>query len=208
MGISPARAVTLVLVAALPLPVLASETLVLPVPADPTWLTALAVPGRTVEVSEDALEVVVADPTAAPENLSRRDPASPFGLTPDWSNSLRRQVGGLDLADLDGDGDLDLAVAVYSSSSFPPYDDWHNLIYFNTGAGLETDPSWVSTDQVSTGEVKVALINGDEYPDVFAANGGFAMDASVIYYGSASGPATTPGWFESGDLTAWSGVSP
>ena len=36
-------------------------------------------------------------------------------------------------------------------------------------------PSWVSTDERSTGDIRVALINDDPYPDVFAANGGFEL---------------------------------
>lgn len=177
---------------------MATDTMVSAVPVDPDLAVALAGSSQAVEVSEDALEVVVLTPGEVVSSQSRRDEISPFALTPDWSNTLRRQVGGLEIADMNGDGDLDLVVAVYNSNSYPPYDDWHNLIYFNTGSELETDPSWVSADQVSTGEVKVALIDGDAYPDVFAANGGFAMDASLIYYGTASGPATTAGWSENG----------
>jgi len=114
---------------------------------------------------------------------------------PDWQNALRVQVGGLQAEDMNGDGAVDLVVGCYHSDSFPPYPDWENLIYFNTGAGLEAAPSWVSTDEVSTGDIQVALINDDPYPDVFAANGGYAMAASVIYFGSPTGPSTTPGWY-------------
>jgi hypothetical protein len=116
---------------------------------------------------------------------------------------LRVQVGGLQLVDMNGDQAPDLVVGCYSSGSYPPYDDWENLIYFNTGGELEAEPSWISTDEVSTGDVQVGLINADAYPDVFAANGGFAMAASVIYFGSPSGPSQTPGWFASDPGSSW-----
>lgn len=175
-----------------------SEQFVVPVPLEPGAAAAYAAAGRDVEVSDDALEVVVSAQAESSRDESYRDPSSPFELIPDWSNTLRRQIGGLEAVDMNGDGALDVVAGAYNSDSFPPYDDWHNLIYFNLGSELEAAPSWVSTDQVSTGEVKVALIDDDPYPDVFAANGGFAMDSSVIYFGSPTGPATTPGWSESG----------
>lgn len=162
---------------------------------------ALALPiaahADRIEVSADGLERV----TLSTVDSESAEPASgpgaslaPFGTAPDWSNALRLQVGGLDTGDLDGDGDIDIAVGCYTSQSFPPYPDWHDYIYFNVGGALEATPSWTSSDQVSTGEVKIGFLDEDAYPDVFAANGGFAMSPSVIYFGTAAGPATTPGW--------------
>lgn len=117
----------------------------------------------------------------------------PYGATPDWQNTLRRQVSGLQIADMNGDGRKDLVVGCYSSQSFPPYTDWENMIYYNVGGGLEAEPSWVSADEVSTIDVQVADINRDGFPDIFAANGLGA--ASVIYFGGIGGPSTSPGWF-------------
>ena len=147
-----------------------------------------------VEVSSDALRR--ATPTSGePPSGRRRGVDVPYPLTADWSNTLRVQVGGLVVADVNGDGADDLIVGCYHSDSFPAYDDWENLIYLNTGSELEATPSWVSDDQRSTGDIQVALINDDPYPDIFAANGGFEMAPSVIYFGSATGPSTTPTWF-------------
>lgn len=155
------------------------------------------------EVSSDGHEIVYVNPNEADTSYAVRGGGVPFGTTPDWSAVIRRQVGGLQIADMNNDGHNDLVVGHYISSSFPPYDDWHNVIYYNTGTGLEAAPSWISTDEVSTGDVQVGDINGDTYLDVFAANGGGAMDPSVIYFGSATGPSTSPGWLSNEPGRAW-----
>jgi len=156
-----------------------------------------------VEVSDDGQEMAMAGQAGDLGQVSLRSDDVPYGTTPDWQNTLRVQVGGLQLADLNGDGWLDLVVGCYQSASYPPYPDWENLIYYNTGGQLEADPSWISTDEVSTGDIQVGDINGDTFPDVFAANGGFAMAPSVIYWGSDSGPSTTPGWSSAEPGLAW-----
>jgi hypothetical protein len=150
--------------------------------------------GEPIEISEDGLHRATPRPDEAP-SAWRQGGDVPYPLVADWTSPLRVQVGGLEVADIDGDGDNDLVVGCYNSSSYPPYDDWENLIYLNTGTELEATPSWVSADERSTGDIRVALINDDPYPDVFAANGGSVMAPSVIYFGSATGPSTTPGWF-------------
>jgi len=162
-------------------------------------LTVASVPSAAVErveISADGLERAELHTGEAPSAWRIGD-AAPYPLVADWSNSLRVQVGGLAVVDVNDDGAEDLVVGCYSSSSYPPYDDWQNLIYFNTGSELEATPSWVSSDERSTGDIQVALIDDDAYPDVFAANGGFEMAPSVIYFGSATGPSTTPTWFAS-----------
>lgn len=155
-----------------------------------------------IEISDDGHEAVVVDlsePAGGVAGVS----AVPYGAAPDWANALRRQVGALQAVDMNGDDLVDVVAGVYHSDSFPPYDDWHNLIYYNIGGALEADPSWISDDEVSTGDIQVALLNGDAYPDVFAANGGFAMDPSVIYFGGPGGPATAPGWSSAEPGNAW-----
>jgi len=171
------------------------------------WLAALGVgvgaiafgmpsfaDGPRVEVSSDGHEVVAMSGLDRAEAVIV-DEDVPYAAVPEWQNSLRVQVGGLQAADVDLDGDVDLVVGCYHSESYPPYPDWENLIYLNTGAELEASPSWISADERSTGDIQVALINDDPYPDVFAANGGFEMEASVIYLGGPGGPSTTPGWY-------------
>ncbi len=127
----------------------------------------------------------------------------PFGATPSWQNALRRQVGGLAVGDLNGDGRNDVVVGCFQSQSFPPYPEWKNYIYFNTGSGLENAPSWTSTDQVHTGDVRIADFNDDGFPDIFSANGGTGFSACVIYFGSAAGPSTAPGWSSTIPRRAW-----
>lgn len=153
-------------------------------------------------VSDDGLEMVRLD-AIQPGGGATRGGDAPFGTTPDWQNTVRMQVGALQIADMNGDGWNDVIVGCYISNSFPPYDDWHNLIYYNHEGTLETVASWVSADEVSTGDIQVGDINGDTYPDIFSANGGGSMDPSVIYFGSAAGPSTTPGWTSAEPMRAW-----
>jgi len=167
-------------------------------------LSAFAAIGETpVEVSADGHESVMIEKSATDETVVIRGRGAPYGSSPDWQNSLRIQVGGLQVHDMNGDGQDDVVAGCYHSNSYPPYDDWENLLYFNVGGELEADPSWISTDEVSTGDIQVADINDDGYPDIFAANGGYAMSASVIYFGGEDGPNRTPGWHSAEPGGSW-----
>jgi hypothetical protein len=159
--------------------------------------------GPRIEVSDDGREIVIVEKSATDGTVITRGRGVPYGTAPDWQNTLRRQVGGMQAADMNGDGLIDLVVGCYHSDSYPPYDDWENLIYYNVGGELEANPSWVSADEVSTGDVKVADINGDKYPDIFGATGYYTMDPSVIYWGSPTGPSNVPGWFSAEPGLAW-----
>ena len=121
-------------------------------------------------------------------------PELPFGNTPDWQNTIRIQVGGLAFGDLNSDGKPDLAAVAYQSNSFPPYEDWRNFVYFNTGSALQVDAGWISADQVHSGDADVGDVNGDGFNDLVVANGGSAYSPNSIYFGSAGGLATSPGW--------------
>ncbi len=164
----------------------------------PTIATAVS-----TEVSDDGHETVLLHENATGGRVLVNRDEVPYGTSPDWENALRRQVGGLQVADMNGDGWEDVVVGCYISGSYPPYLDWENLIYFNTGGQLEANPSWVSADEVSTGDIQVAYINDDSYPDIFSANGGSSMSPSVIYWGGPAGPASTPGWVSTEPGGAW-----
>ncbi len=166
-------------------------------------ITAAAAAPAAVEVSADGHQSVTLEPDTASGPVPRNDAGVPYGTAPDWQNTLRRQVGGLQVADLDGDGWNDVVVGCYISNSYPPYDHWENLIYFNTGGMLEDQPSWVSADEVSTGDVQVGDIDGDGHLDVFAANGGGLSSPSVIYFGGPDGPDPVPGWSSAEPDGAW-----
>ncbi len=170
-------------------------------------LTPIILPARAVaqpiEVSDDGHETVTLRPSPTDGTVIIRGSGVPYGTTPDWQNNLRMQVGGLQVHDMNGDGWPDVVAGCYHSQSFPPYKDWENLIYYNNAGTLEATPSWISTDEVSTGDIQVADLDNDGHPDVFAANGGFAMSPSVIYWGTPTGPSTTPGWSSAEPGAAW-----
>lgn len=118
----------------------------------------------------------------------------PFSLTPDWSSTLERQIGGMAWGDYDNDGDLDLATGCYFSNSYPPIPEYEVLIYRNDNGILTTTPAWVSTDMRSTTDVKFADLNGDDKPELIAANGDNSFVPSVIYFNGESGLNNSPGW--------------
>ncbi len=156
-----------------------------------------------VEVTDDGREIATLIGGEAGRVTRAEGSTVPYGNAPDWQNDIRRQVGALQAADMNNDGLIDVVVGCYISNSFPPYDAWRNLIYYNVGGELEATPSWVSTDEVSTGDIQVGDINGDGFLDIFAANGGFEMAPSVIYWGSQDGPSTSPGWVSAELGRAW-----
>ncbi len=156
------------------------------------------------EVSKDGRVVVeLWDESDTGVGWSARSDSVPFGTSPDWSLDLRRQVGAVRIADMNGDGRNDLVVGCYISSSFPPYTDWHDMIFYNTGTTLEATPSWVSADQIHTGDAQVGDINLDGFPDLVAASGGTAFSNPRIYFGTATGPGTSPGWIASPPRSGW-----
>ncbi len=166
-------------------------------------LCTTAVAQQAIEVSADGRTTIAIKPAPTDGQVIVNARGVPFGTAPDWENDLRMQVGGLQVADMNNDGRPDVVVGCYQSNSYPPYDDWRNLIYFNTGTSLENSPSWFSDDDRSTADIQVADLNNDTYLDIFASNGGYSLSPSAIYFGSAAGPATSPGWLSSEPNGAW-----
>jgi hypothetical protein len=155
------------------------------------------------ETSEDGhIRVPVRASHTGGAGWSRADEV-PFGTTAGWELALRRQVGGMQIADMNGDGRNDLIVGVFHSDSFPPYEDWHDMIFYNTGSELESSPSWISSDQTHTGDVQIGDVNLDGHLDYFAVSGGGSYSQPRIYLGSASGPAETAGWFGVPPESGW-----
>jgi len=149
-----------------------------------------------IEISEDGHQTVIVDDKDQASMSMITNDVVPYNLTPDWSCDIRMQVGGLATGDLDGDADIDLAVGCYQSQSYPPYPDCRNFILFNEGDHLQSSPTWWTDDSSSTTEVRIADLNYDGFPDIFSANGGFAMSPSTIYYyGENESIDTQAGWY-------------
>jgi hypothetical protein len=164
-----------------------------------------------VEISEDARRAVF--PAFEPADAGAQAEGAgslPFGATPDFQIDLRRQVGGLAIADMNSDGFNDIVVVCYISNSFPPYEDWREMIFYGSAAGPSSVPGWVSDNETHAGDVQIGDINGDTHPDmVVVRGGGVRTDPLQIYFGSPAGPATSPGfnasfarrqWGTAGDL--------
>lgn len=143
------------------------------------------------ETSDDGRMQASLLPSPTDNTGTTRGGFSIFNTTPDVEINLRRQIGGLQVVDMNSDGKLDVVAVCFHSSSFPPYEDWHDMIFYNTGSTIEPTPSWVSTEQVHTGDVQVGDLNGDTYPEIVTIHGGVSGQSVRVYTGSVAGPATT-----------------
>jgi hypothetical protein len=148
------------------------------------------------------------DPSLSPDGWIQAEPRASFNrgfvplpLVPDWVGTRIRATGGLAWGDADDDGDLDLAVGTYYANQWPPLADYYNFIYLNNGGMLEANPSWISSDERHTCDVDWGDLNGDGYPDLFAANGGSSFHPSQVFYGRNSLLPTTAGW--SSSVSCW-----
>lgn len=178
--------------------------------ASGTTLAAVPSERGPTEVSEDGhqhVELVRSahdDHTQSPTGSASA--SVPFGATPDLTIDLRRQISGLAIADLNGDGLNDLAAVCYISNSFPPYENWQDMIFFNDPiSGLETLPSWVSDEQTHSADVQIGDVNGDTLPDLVSIHGGgLRTDSVMIHYGLAGGGVeSTASWTSGTSPNAW-----
>ena len=96
--------------------------------------------------------------------------------------------------DYDLDGRSYLAVGNYFSNPFPPITEYENFIFRNDNGVLDTFPRWISSDMRNTNDIAWGDVNGDGRPDLLSTSGSFAK--SVIYFNSASGLSTSPGWIQ------------
>jgi hypothetical protein len=148
------------------------------------------------EFSPDGLDSIAWTPSAQDAARSFARDSVPYVLTPNWNCTLRMQVGGIDIGDMNNDGHPDVAVACYKSQSYPPYPDWRKFILYNTGTQLQSSPGWWSRDSTSATEVRIADFNNDGHPDLFGANGDGSFPRDAVYFGGAGDTlAHVPGWY-------------
>ncbi len=192
------RAVVVALIAA------AGSVFASPALADGDALFEVAEDGAVIATPEaDARPTGWIAPNATPNGRSSAD-TIPFGTTPDQAVNLRRQIGGVQIADMDNDGNNDLVAVVYISNAFPPYTEFQDQIFYGNGAGIALTPGWLSDDAIHTGDVQVADINDDGFLDIVAIHGGGLRSDNVrVYFGAAGGPSTSAGYVSVSSPNAW-----
>ena len=92
----------------------------------------------------------VSDPTSAPFN------SGPVKVTPQGSAAI-----SIDWADVDKDGDMDLAIGNNGAK---------NEIYLNQGVGLDSAPSWNSSDSLVSIDIAWGDYDSDGDADLAVAN--------------------------------------
>jgi len=170
----------------------------------PAWIEGFVGEGlgglRIVFEDEDAAYPVTVDPLA---------------MSPAWT-AESDQAGaafGLEVAtagDVNGDGYADVVVGA------PLYDNGQDregraFVYHGSAAGLAATPAWTAeSDQAvtffGTSAATAGDVNGDGYSDVIVGawqydNGQEDEGRAFVYYGGASGLATSPAWTAECDQT-------
>ncbi|MCC5823671.1 MAG: FG-GAP-like repeat-containing protein [Phycisphaerales bacterium] len=158
-----------------------------------------------IEVSADGRQV--ASPSIAITEgwgWKARGASVPYPTEPDIVVNLRRQIGGLAIADVNGNGHNDLIAVCYISQSFPPYENWQDMIFFGNGNGIETTPGWLSDTQTHTGDVLVGDLNNNGWPDIVTIHGGgLRRDTVRVYATGPGGVPTSPTYVSNTAATGW-----
>ena len=152
------------------------------------------------EVSKDGHHFAV---TLDEPSFAQRGAGVPFGAAPDLQVDIRRQVGGLKVADINGDGINDLVAVCYISNSFPPYDSAKDMVFYGNGSGISTTPDWLSDIDTHTGDVQVGDLNNDGHPDIVTIHGGLRRDNVRVYNNTGTGVPTTPSFTNNTSRTMW-----
>jgi hypothetical protein len=118
----------------------------------------------------------------------------PLLTTASWNSTEGDDTRSVAWGDWDGDGDLDLAVGNFGQ----------NLVYENTGAGLDPNAVWASTEGDSTWSVAWGDWDGDGDLDLAAGN---SNQPNRVYVNSGAGLDPNAVWssFETDDTrsVAW-----
>lgn len=152
------------------------------------------------EVSKDGHLFAV---TSDEPPVAQRGTGAPFGSTPDQQVDIRRQVGGLKIADINGDGINDLVAVCYISNSFPPYDSAKDMVFYGNGSGINTAPDWLSDIDTHTGDVQIGDLDNDGTPDIVTIHGSLRRDSVRAYFNTGAGVPTAPGYISNTTRTMW-----
>jgi hypothetical protein len=148
--------------------------------------------------------------------------ASGLSGTPDWQaegdqDYCRFGYAVAGAGDVNGDGYDDVIVGA------PYYDNGQNnegraYVYLGSASGLSGTPAWTAESDQDGALYGISVasagnVNGDTYDEVLVgasqySNGEDDEGRAFVYYGSSSGPSTTPDWTrEPNQARAYYGVS-
>jgi len=116
-----------------------------------------------------------------------------------WISTDSTYSGHCALGDLNGDQLPDFVVGNYIESA-SGFTESTCKIYYNTGSGLESLPSWLTADLNNTFRVTLADVDNDGDLDLACANGeayNNRPQANEIYFNQEGILDTFPGWVSS-----------
>jgi len=106
--------------------------------------------------------------------------------------------------DVNGDGYDDLLVGSGYDGIGPPCCTGRADLFYGSASGLSTTPAWTGTGEATSNYYGLSVasagdVNGDGYGDILVGASNYASVGRVyVYYGSATGPATTASWTSTG----------
>lgn len=135
--------------------------------------------------------------------------ATGLSATPNWTGSgiqFNAQFGDSvsTAGDVNKDGYSDIIVGAYLYSSNGLTNNGRAYVFYGSSSGIKTRGNWTADGVHNDAEFGYSVgtagdVNGDGYSDIII---GAAYDSNTltwegrafVYYGSATGPATTPSW--------------
>ncbi len=142
-------------------------------------------------------------------------PGSPSGLADSFIWSAESDQANAEFAnsvstagDVNGDGYADMIVGAWRYNGGQP-EEGCAYVYYGSSSGPSANPDWITQGNQDSARLGFSVntagdVNGDGYADIIVGADYYDNDQvdegrAYVYYGSSSGPGSTPNWAAEGD---------